>query len=384
MEPQRDIALVLSGGGMNGMLLETGFLRRLRREDGFWSRVGWIYGTSAGALSGAMATADRLDELVDFLLELRPDETFRPHALWQTPFSGLHDYRLPDTVAERVAPLDRLAVHLAASPIELVVCVTDVGNLDGEPDEHAFERTFSSRRTPPDLMGRAVLASAAISALVLPMRVGDTVATDGGWVRNFPLGHAYDNTGVAEIVGFRYLARYPRSTGENLARLRRRLARFRSVAPVRALIEEVEAAEERRQRGEPAHLPDMLVRLSRVAISRNTALEVRFAAERDASVRELTALREDVVRIARAGTVPWRRRRVAAAVEERFAAAQFPFRHDRVLPTVVVHGDAGPDALEPSFRAGLEWPLEQRLALLERGAAYADGVLRDRGRRPSV
>lgn len=364
------------------MLLETGFLRRLRHEDGFWPRVGWIYGTSAGALSGAMAAADRLDELVDFLVELRPEDTFRPHALWQTPFSGLHDYRLPDTVAERIAPLDRLAADLAASPIELVVCVTDVADLDGEPDEHAFERTFSSHRTAPDVMGRAILASAAISALVLPMRVGDTVATDGGWVRNFPLGHAYDNPGVAEIVGFRYLARYPRSTGENLARLRRRLTRFRSVPPVRALIDEVEAAEERRQRGEPAHLPDMLVRLSRVAISRNTALEVRFAAEKDASVHELAALRADVMRIALAAAMPWRRGRVARAVGERFAAARFPFRQDRELPAVIVHGDAGPDALDPSFRAGLEWPHDQRLALLERGAAYAEGVLRDRARRP--
>jgi predicted acylesterase/phospholipase RssA len=381
MEPRRDVALVLSGGGMNGMLLETGFLRRLRRDERLWASVGWIYGTSAGALAGAMAAADRLDALVDFLLALQPDETFRPHALWQTPFSGLHDYRLPHTVAERIAPLDRLAADLAGSPIELVVCVTDVGDVDAEPDEHAFERTFSSHRAPAELMGRAVLASAAISALVLPMRVGDTVATDGGWVRNFPLGHAYDNPDAAEIVGFRYLARYPRSTGENLARLRRRLTRFRSVAPVRAFIDEVDAAEERRRRGEPAHLPDMLVRLSRVAISRNTALEVRFAADKDASVRELAALRADVVRIASTAVPPWRRARVAAALEERFAAARFPFRHDRELPVTIVHGEPGPDALEPSFRAGLEWPLEQRRALLERGEAYGERVLRDRGAR---
>ena len=59
---ERDAAVVLSGGGINGVLLELGFLRRLR-EDPFWSRIGWIYGTSAGALTGTLAALDRLDDL---------------------------------------------------------------------------------------------------------------------------------------------------------------------------------------------------------------------------------------------------------------------------------------------------------------------------------
>jgi hypothetical protein len=37
----RDLALVLSGGGMNGLLLELGFLKRVR-ETPLWPRVGWI------------------------------------------------------------------------------------------------------------------------------------------------------------------------------------------------------------------------------------------------------------------------------------------------------------------------------------------------------
>ena len=48
---ERDVAIVLSGGGMNGVLLELGFLRRLR-DSSLWPRVGRIYGTSAGALAG--------------------------------------------------------------------------------------------------------------------------------------------------------------------------------------------------------------------------------------------------------------------------------------------------------------------------------------------
>ncbi|HWO81754.1 patatin-like phospholipase family protein [Gaiella sp.] len=374
----RDLALVLSGGGMNGLLLELGFLKRVR-EDPLWERVGWIYGTSAGALSGVMGALDRLDELEEFVLELRPAETFRPNRLWQTPFSGLHDYALPETIAERVAPIDELARELATTPIELVVTVTDV--TDGELDEHhAYERLYSSRTTPPELMARAVLASAAISALVLPLRVGNVIGTDGGWVRNFPLGHAYDNADVREIVGFRYISRTTRGSGENLARLRKRLEPFRAVPPVRALIGELRGAEERQERGEPPHLPDMILRLMRVAVARNTELEVRSAREKDDSVQVLAELREEVLETVRRTAAPWRRHAAVAEVDARFAAARFPFRHDRALPATIVRGDPGELALDATFRAGLEWPLETKRALVERGYEQTAAALAEGGR----
>jgi len=375
----RDLAIVLSGGGMNGLLMELGFLRRLR-EDPLWERIGWVYGTSAGALSGLMAVRDRLDELEKFVLELQADETFRPNRLWQLPFTGLHDYALPDTIAERLVPIETLAEEAAASPVELVVCVTDVR--DGDLDErHAYERTYSSRSTPPVVMAQAVLASAAISALVLPIRVEDVIGTDGGWVRNFPLGHAYDNPAVREIIGFRYVPRAPRSSPENLQRLRRRLEPFRAVPPVRALIGELRSAEERQERGEPPHLADMIVRLMRVTVARNTELEVRSAADKDASVRELEALRNSVLETVRRCARPWRRRAAVAEVEKRFASARFPFRHDRALPLTIVRGDGGEHALDPSFRSGLEWPLETKQALIDLGYELTARTLRQgRGR----
>ena len=361
---------------MNGLLLELGFLKRVR-EDALWDRVGWVYGTSAGALSGVMAALDRLDDLERFVLELRPEETFRPNRLWQTPFSGLHDYALPETIAGRLAPVDDLARELTTTPIELVVTVTDV--TDGELDErHAYERIYSSRSTPPDLMARAVLASAAISALVLPLRVGDVIGTDGGWVRNFPLGHAYDNPDVREILGFRYISRTTRGSGENLPRLRKRLERFRAVPPVRALIGELRGAEERQERGEPPHLPDMILRLMRVTVARNTELEVRSAREKDDSVRALAELREEVLETVRRTAAPWRRRAAVAAVEVRFAEARFPFRHDRALPATIVRGDPGELALDASFRAGLEWPVEAKRALVDRGYEQTAAALSER------
>jgi len=362
----RDLALVLSGGGMNGLLLELGFLRRIR-ESPLWGRVGWIYGTSAGALSGVMATLDRLADMEAFVLELRPEETFRPNRLWQTPLNGLHDYVLPETIAERLAPIEELAKEVAGSPIELFVTVTDVTD-DVLPDElHAYEHLYSSRTTPADVMARAVLASAAISALVLPLRVGDVIGTDGGWVRNFPLGHAYDNAGVGEIVGFRYVSRTTHGPRENLSRLRRRLEPFRAVPPVRALIGELRVAEEREERGEPPHLADMIVRLMRVTVARNTELEVRSARARDEAVRALETLREDVLATVRRSALPWRRGAAVREVEARFAAAGFPFRHDRALPVTIVRGDPGELSLDASFRTGLEWPVETKRALIERG-----------------
>src|ERR1041384_7660128 len=127
---ERDGAVVLSGGAVNGVLMELGFLKRLR-ESALWPRVGWIYGTSSGALSGTMAALARPDEPEQFMPRLQPAETFRPHSLWRLPLLGSHDYRLPLTVADRLGDIGELARLLAQSPIEMTVVATDVGD-----DEH--------------------------------------------------------------------------------------------------------------------------------------------------------------------------------------------------------------------------------------------------------
>jgi len=272
------------------VLLELGFLKRLR-ESPLWERVGWIYGTSAGALAGSMATLDRLDELESFLLQLRADEVFRPRRIWQLMLGGLHDYTLPKTIAARLGGVEELGSALGAADIELVVFATDVSDhLETDGARH-FELAYSSRSTPPETMGNAILASAAISALVLPVRVDGVIATDGGWVRNFPLEHAYRNPGVHAIVAFRYVTRYRPTEIGYLQRARERLDRFGAVPPVRALLAELQLAEERAERGEPAHYPELIIRLMRVAIARNTVLEEQLALERDESVSELERLR---------------------------------------------------------------------------------------------
>jgi predicted acylesterase/phospholipase RssA len=363
----RDVAIVLSGGGMNGMLLELGFLQRLR-ESPLWPRIGWIYGTSAGALAGTMAALDRLDELEEFTLRLQPRDLFCPQRLWRLPLNGLHEYALPRTIEERLSHPLELAKDLAAAPVELVVFATDVSvDCDGP-----YELSFSSHETPPETMARAVLASAAISALVLPLPVGDRIATDGGWVRNFPLARALDRPEVELVVAFRYLPHYSPLGVEPLQRLRRRLSRFRAVPPIRAFIAELDEAEARERRGEPIHLGDMLVRLMRVAIQRNTALEERLAAERDEAIRELEALRADVAAIAARHARPGRRGRATREVEERFERTALP----RSVQRLTVRGSAGSESLEQGIRGQREWSEATKRALIVRGYEAAEAELR--------
>ena len=370
---RRDVALVLSGGGINGVLLELGFLRCMY-ETRLWPRVGWIYGTSAGALAGTMAALDRLHDLEDFLLGIQPGDAFRPRPVWQFP-GGLHDYTLPATIADRIGSPAELGTALAKAEIELIVYATDVGDYPEGDEGRDFELEYASRSTPPEVMGRAILASAAISGLVLPVELAGRIATDGGWVRNFPFEHAYRNPEVAAIAGFRYIPTYPPSDPAFLERTRERLDRFRAVPPVRALLAEVRLAQERSARGEPAHYGELIVRLMRVAFARNAVVEERLAAERETSVAELRSLREDVTRAALAAAAPWRRKRLATDLDARFAAARFPFRHDRLLPTLVVRATAGEHGLDSTFRGDAPWSNDSKRALVERGYELTDRAI---------
>ncbi|MEN3343171.1 MAG: hypothetical protein V7644_2575 [Actinomycetota bacterium] len=370
---ERDVAVVLSGGAVNGVLMELGFLKRLRESE-LWPRIGWIYGTSSGALVGTMAALDRLDDLEEFMLGLQPEETFRPHSLWRLPLLGSHDYRLPETVAARLGDVQELARGVAASPVELVVVATDVTDDAHNGDPHAYELVYSSRTAPPETMAQAVLASAAVNALVLPRRIGDRIATDGSWVRNFPLSHAYRQPGVELIVSFRYLPSYPRFGAAWLATLRRRLERFPRIPPLRALIAELREAEERDTRGEPAHWGDMIVRLMRVTVQQNTLLEEQIADDKHEALAALTALREDVGKIVRSEGGR-RGERLADAVEARFAAADFPFLGDRLIPRIAVQGSAGEISLETTLRTAPPWTEETKRVLIQRGYALLDQAL---------
>jgi hypothetical protein len=165
---------------------------------------------------------------------------------------------------------------------------------------------------------------------------------------------------------------YPRVGSAGVARLRERLQRFRAVPPVRAFIAELQEAEERAARGEPVHLGDMLIRLMRVAIQRNTTLEEQLVAEREAACEEVEQLREDVVRIAREHARPGRRRRAVREIEQRFAATALPRRVRRIT----VHGSSVGPGLDAGFRTHMPWPEADKRALIARGRQLADEELR--------
>jgi len=370
---RRDVAVVLSGGGMSGIVMELGFLQRLR-ESTVWDRVGVFFGTSAGALAGCMAVLDRLGDLEEFLLRLGPEEAFRANRIWRLPLLGTHDYVLPQTIAERLGDTAEMAREVAAADRELVVIVTDV---TPSPDERVsdplFERAYSSRTTPPEEMAQAVLASAAISSLVLPLQVGERIGTDGGWVRNYPLGYAYDRPEVQLIVGFRYVLRYPVLGAGALHAAIARLRRYSRLPAARTLVAELEEAVEREERGLPAHIADIFSRLSRVAIIRNTELEEVVADWRDRSVRELHSLREEV------GALVADDPELAAAVDARFARARFPFRHDRAIPRITVVGSPNGPKLDPGFRNPKPWTVETKRELIALGRDAAAAALREHG-----
>jgi predicted acylesterase/phospholipase RssA len=377
MGERRDVAVVLSGGGMNAMLLELGFLKRLQESD-LWPRIRVFFGTSAGALAGTMAALDRVDDLEEFLYGLRPEETFRPNRIWRLPLLGSHDYALPETIAARLGGSLDLARALVGAEPELVVFATDVtvDSPNGVRPDHPFELAYSSRTSPPEELARGILASAAISALVLPVTVGDRVATDGSWVRNFPLLAAYEREDVELIVAFRYEPHYPMCGSRSLATAVARLRRYSRLPAARALVAELQLAADREERGEPAHLVDTLARLSRVAIARNTALEEVNARDRQRSLAELHALRDDVrALVERSHVSKGERERLLRALDRRFAATRFPFAHDRAIPRITVAAGSNGAHFAPGWRKQQPWSPEAKQVLVERGYKLTDAQL---------
>ena len=249
-------------------------------------------------------------------------------------------------------PLE-LGRRSAEAPIEVVIFATDVSDEDDAKGTDRTSSSYSSHETPPEILAQAMLASAAISALVLPLPVGDRIATDGGWVRNFPLGAALDHPDVNLVVAFRYVPRYPHigiaSLGAGPARVCTASVPSRPSAPS-------SPSSTRRRRASSAASRSIsatcCIRLMRVAIQRNTALEERLADERDAAIRELDALRADVTRIVHASM---RGRAVAAGrhVPSR-SASRGPRCRGRV-PRITVRGSGGAESLDAGFRGHREW-----------------------------
>ncbi|MEP6813380.1 MAG: hypothetical protein ABI990_10355, partial [Actinomycetota bacterium] len=147
--------------------------------------------------------------------------------------------------------------------------------------------------------------------------------------------------------------------------------------PVKALIAELREAEERGERGEPAHWPDMIVRLMRVAIQQNTVSEERVARDKDKALAALEELRRDVDAIVRQEGGR-HAERVAQAVDARFANARFPFLGDRIIPRIAVQSTAGEISLEAAARNPKPWSEDEKRALIGKGYELLDDLLVER------
>jgi predicted acylesterase/phospholipase RssA len=379
-ETPLDTAVVLSGGSVNGIFLQLGFLQALRESD-LWRRIGWVYGTSAGAMSGWAVAMDSLDEHEEFLMQLQPEDVFAAHDLWRAPFVGLHRYTLPETVAERLGDPVELARRVQEGRRELTVVTTDVGlSSESARRDVQFERAFSSLHETPETLADAIFASAAISTFVLPLRIGDSVYADGGWVRNFPLAYAYDEPRAETIVGCRYCPSPEGFTGRALQSWHERMSRLARIRVARVVTAELRDAMERQERGEPMHLVDTIARLSHIAVYRNSELEVQLADERDRSLRTLDGVRLQMRAAIESSTRGRRRTELLRALEECFATADFPFTHSRMVPRLVVDV-ATPDGtrLEITRRPGT-WSDDAKLALAAHGRAVTEKALRDLAR----
>ena len=321
---RRDVAVVLSGGGINGVLMELGFpearagepaLARGSASSSGPRRERWCGcdggtrppGRARGVHAGAPAGPD--------VLARTGSGVFRSSICTSTP--------CPRRSRGWFARLDGIAEQLVrASPIELVVLRDRSSPTITSRPESGYELVYSARTTTASdpRAARSSPPAAVVRRSCCRSRVGDRVRDGRGrGSRNFPLGHAYDRPDARADRRVRYLPADPRmddrcapsrsSGGCSASAGSRRSARS---SP------SWEEAEARAERGEPAHLADLIVRLARVAILRNTELEERVAEERDASLHGLGSLREDVLALVSGDDA------LRQAVARRFAAGTFP------------------------------------------------------------
>ena len=354
-------------------MMELGFLQRLRASE-LWERVGVVFGTSAGALAGCMAALDRLDDLEGFLLRAAARGGVpRAHAL--------------AAAAARHARLRPARGRSSAGSASLDELADGAGGVRARARRHRHRRHAGAGRAGhrPALRARVLLPDVAARGDVrrrcsprrrsarscCRSRSATAIGTDGGWVRNYPLGYAYDRPEVELIVGFRYVPRYPvLSAAAAPARARRGCAATRKLP--------AGAGADRGARGGGRAARSGACRRTSPTSSRGSRGSRSSAtpSSRRSSPTGATSRSTSSARCARTWPV-WSPSspELAAAVDGRFAEAQFPFRHDRVIPRITVVGEA--NGAEP--RAGLPQP-----EALDGGDQARADRARPRGRRPGA
>lgn len=180
-------AFVLSGGASLGAI-QVGMLRALYERG---AAPDMLVGTSAGALNAAyvasrpqsVATADALAEV---WRGIRRGQVFPLNPVTGLlGFLGSRDHLVPDSGLRRLIERHVEVERLEQMPLPLHVVAVDV--VSGE-----------ELRLSAGPASDAILASAAIPAVMRPVRWGDRSLMDGGVANNTPISHAVE-LGATEI-----------------------------------------------------------------------------------------------------------------------------------------------------------------------------------------
>jgi NTE family protein len=164
MKANREIGLVLSGGGVRGAA-HAGILKALEEHGIHPTRLS---GSSAGAMAGALYAAGFTPEDIHRFFRENANVFRWQHVVWNKP--GILD---AEQYGEIFEPW--LNGHTFESlDKELHICVTDV--LAGTT------RFFSSGE-----LVRPILASAAIPGVFTPVEIEGNWYIDGGTMNNFPV-----------------------------------------------------------------------------------------------------------------------------------------------------------------------------------------------------
>ena len=187
MGRSQNVAFVLSGGASLGAI-QVGMLRALY-ERGIVPD--FVVGTSVGAVNGAFIasrpkTAETVDALGDIWRGLRRGQVFPLNPLTGLlGFVGSRDHLVPDSGLRRLVSRHLDVERLEDLPTPLHTVAVDV--VTGE-----------ELRLSAGSVLDAVMASAAIPAVLPPVRWGEHELMDGGVANNTPISHAVE-LGASEI-----------------------------------------------------------------------------------------------------------------------------------------------------------------------------------------
>lgn len=170
------IGLALSGGAVLGAA-HVGVLRALAEEE---IRAGWVAGTSAGAIVGALhafgLSAERIESLIRDLSWLSVTN-FKPSRMGVLSIERLGNF-LNDTLGD---------VNLEDAQVPLAVVATDI---------HTGEKVMLREGN----LATAVTASACIPGIFTPVQWKDRLLVDGGIVENLPIDTAH-SLGAEHVLG---------------------------------------------------------------------------------------------------------------------------------------------------------------------------------------